>query len=160
MQRLPRPLPDVFAFYSDAANLEAITPRFLRFSILTPLPIAMREGTRIDYALAIHGVPVRWRTRIACWEPNVRFVDEQESGPYALWRHTHAFEADGAATIMHDHVEYRLPLGPLGTLAHALAVRRMLERIFDFRRDATHHLLARARAPVPVGVARGEEARA
>lgn len=144
-QLLPRPIGDAFAFFSDAANLEAITPPFLRFRILTPLPIAMRAGARIDYALALHGVPVRWRTRITCWEPGVRFVDEQESGPYALWRHAHEFEPRGGATLMRDVVEYRERLGPLGQLAHALFVKRMLERIFDFRRDATQHLLARAR---------------
>ena len=141
-QRIERPLDEVFAFFSDAANLEAITPRFLRFRISTPRPIPMHEGARIDYQLSLFGVRLRWVTRITAWEPGVRFVDEQESGPYALWRHTHAFRADGAATIMSDVVEYALPFGPLGTLAHSLFVRRTVGRIFDHRGEVIPRLLA------------------
>lgn len=136
-----RPLDEVFPFFADAANLEALTPSFLRFRILTPPPIAMHPGARIDYALSLFGVPLRWRTRITVWEPGVRFVDEQEKGPYALWRHTHGFEARGDATLVRDAVEYALPLGPLGTLAHALFVRRALARIFDFRQEAIRRIL-------------------
>jgi ligand-binding SRPBCC domain-containing protein len=146
-QWLDRPVEDVFAFYSDAANLEAITPPFLRFRILTPTPIAICAGTRIEYALSLHGVPIRWRTLITRWEPGVCFVDEQESGPYALWRHTHTFEPQGSSTRMRDVVEYREPFGPLGRLAHVLVVRRMLDRIFDYRRDATGHLLGHTGSP-------------
>jgi hypothetical protein len=139
--RVERPLREVFAFFADAANLEAITPAFLRFRILTPLPIDMRAGARIEYALSLFGVPLRWQTRITEWEPDVRFVDEQESGPYSVWRHTHEFEADGGATIVKDIVEYREPLGPLGQVAHALFVTRALARIFDHRREAISRLL-------------------
>lgn len=135
-QRIPRRRDDVFAFFADAANLEAITPPFLSFRILSPLPIEMRRGARIDYELSLGGVPRKWRTRIAEWEPGVLFVDEQESGPYRLWRHTHRFEDQGDFTLMQDLVEYAEPLGPLGWVAHVLFVERTLERIFDFRREA------------------------
>jgi hypothetical protein len=136
-QLVQRPLAEVFAFFGDAANLEVITPRFLRFRILTPTPVGMKPGTRIDYALSLFGIPLRWRTHITSWEPGVRFVDEQESGPYAVWRHTHEFEAQGPrATLVRDVVEYALPLGPLGSAAHALFVRRTLARIFDHRQEA------------------------
>jgi hypothetical protein len=136
-QLVARPLPEVFAFFGDAANLEVITPRFLRFRILTPTPVEMKPGARIDYALSLFGAPLRWRTHITAWEPGVRFVDEQEAGPYAVWRHTHEFEARGpASTKVRDVVEYALPLGPLGSLAHALLVRRTLARIFDYRQTA------------------------
>jgi ligand-binding SRPBCC domain-containing protein len=133
---VPRPVEEVFAFFSDAANLEAITPRFLRFRILTPTPVEMRPGARIEYALSLFGVPLRWGTLITVWEPGVRFVDEQESGPYALWRHTHTFEPQGDETIVRDVVEYAIGFGPLGRAAHAVFVRRALDRIFDFRREA------------------------
>lgn len=149
-QRIPRRKDEVFAFFADAANLEAITPAFLRFRILTPLPIELRAGARIDYALSLFGVPFTWRTQITVWEPGVRFVDEQESGPYALWRHTHSFEEAGGATTMRDLVEYALPLGPLGSLAHELLVRRMVERIFDHRRE----VIARRFGPDPGAPAR------
>lgn len=148
-QLISRPLDQVFAFFSDAANLEGLTPPFLRFRILTPLPIEMRTGTRIEYALALFGIPARWRTLISEWQPGVRFVDEQESGPYALWRHTHEFEPRGESVLMRDVVDYALPLGPLGRVAHALVVRSTLDRIFDFRRDAIGQLLDTDRTSSP-----------
>lgn len=135
-QSIPRPRESVFAFFADASNLEEITPPFLRFRILTPTPVEMRAGARIDYALSLFRIPLRWRTRIALWEPGVRFVDEQESGPYTAWRHAHEFESDGETTLMRDVVDYSLPFGPLGSLAHVLFVERTLGRIFDFRREA------------------------
>ena len=126
-----------FSFYADAHNLEAITPPWLGFRVTTPGPIEMGVGTLIDYRLRLHGVPVRWRTRIAVWDPPRRFVDVQLRGPYELWEHTHDFQPDGDdAVVIRDRVRYQLPWGPLGTLAHALVVRRDLERIFDFRREA------------------------
>jgi len=148
-QLVGRPLPDVFAFFADASNLEALTPPFLHFRILTPLPIEMLAGAQLDYQLSLFGVPVRWRTRITDWQPGRRFVDEQESGPYALWRHTHEFEARGSSTLMRDVVDYSEPLGPVGTVAHVLFVRRTLDRIFDFRRDAIVRLLDRSGAGQP-----------
>lgn len=135
-QLIARSLPEVFAFFSAAENLEAITPAFLRFRIVTPLPIDMRAGTRIDYSLSLWGLPMRWRTKITSWQPDVCFIDEQESGPYALWRHLHEFETHAGGTRMRDRVDYELPMGPLGSIAHALLVRRSLHAIFEYRRRA------------------------
>ena len=152
-QLVERPLDEVFAFFADAANLEAITPAFLRFAIRSPLPIAMHEGARIEYTLRLFGLPLRWRTLISVWENGHRFVDEQESGPYALWRHTHTFESVESGTLVHDVVDYALPFGALGRLAHALFVGRTLDRIFAYRYRAVARLLprdprpARGRAP-------------
>ena len=140
-QHIERPLDEVFAFFADAANLEAITPPFLGFRILTPTPIHMEAGAQIDYALSLFGIPLRWRTRITAWEPGVRFVDEQESGPYRLWRHTHTFEEVKGGTLVRDHVEYKEPLGFLGAIAHVVFVRRTLDRIFDYRQQAIGRLL-------------------
>jgi hypothetical protein len=140
-QLVPRPRAEVFAFFSDARNLEAITPDFLRFEILPPVPSEVRAGTLIDYRLSLFGVPLRWRTRIEEWEPGRRFVDLQLRGPYALWHHTHLFEDAEGGTRMTDRVRYRLPLGPLGEAAHPVFVRRTLERIFDHRRDRVAALL-------------------
>ena len=96
----------------------------------------MGAGALIEYRLRLHGVPVRWLTRIEEWEPGRRFVDAQLRGPYRLWHHTHAFEPDGdGGTLMRDTVRYALPLGPLGELAHRLFVRARPRAIFDFRRD-------------------------
>jgi ligand-binding SRPBCC domain-containing protein len=141
-QRLPLPAGDVFAFYADARNLEAITPPWLGFRVTTPGEIEMGAGTLIEYRLKLHGIPVRWRTRIDAWEPGRRFVDRQLSGPYRLWHHVHTFEPDGeGGTLMRDRVRYQLPLGVLGAAAHLAFVRRDLERIFDFRRDAVAAIL-------------------
>jgi hypothetical protein len=135
-QLVPRPLTEVFAFFADAANLEAITPPTLRFEILTPRPIPMRPGTLIDYRLRLFGVPFGWRTRIETFEPEVGFTDVQVRGPYRRWHHRHDFFATRDGTLVVDTVDYALPLGPLGALAHALFVRRTLDGIFTFRRAA------------------------
>jgi ligand-binding SRPBCC domain-containing protein len=139
-QLLPGPPQAVFPFFGDALNLEAITPPWLGFRVVTPEPIEMAPGTLIEYRLKLHGVPIRWRTTIAVWDPPRRFVDVQLSGPYRMWHHTHDFSPtpDGG-TRMTDTVRYALPLGPLGELAHRLLVRRDLERIFDFRQNEVLH---------------------
>lgn len=134
-QFIARPVEEVFQFFSEAANLQEITPAYLDFRILTPQPIEIREGTLLDYRLKWHGLPVRWRTRIVEWRRPYRFVDVQLKGPYRLWHHTHTFEAKDGGTHMTDVVNYALPLGPLGALAHALMVERDVEGIFDFRRE-------------------------
>ena len=146
-QRIELPAAEAFEFFADAHNLERITPEFLGFSITTTGAIEMRAGALIDYRLRLRGVPLRWRTRIEVWEPPRRFVDLQLHGPYSLWEHTHTFTPDGpGAVLIGDRVRYALPLGPLGEIAHALLVRRDLERIFDHRRSTVARLLGPAAA--------------
>lgn len=148
-QWIPAPLERVAAFFADAGNLDAITPPWLRFRILTPLPIEMRADARIEYQLRLAGVPLRWRTRIAKWDPPHGFVDVQERGPYALWEHTHRFRPLGAGVLMADVVRYALPLGPLGALAHAAGVRAALAAIFDHRFDRIRELFGDPFGPAP-----------
>ena len=143
-QVLPGTPDEVFPFFADAGNLEAITPAWLGFRIVTPRPIEMRVGTLIEYRLRLHGLPISWLTRIEEWEPGVRFVDAQLTGPYKLWHHTHEFAPDGAGgTVMRDTVRYALPWWPLGEVAHALLVRRDLAAIFDHRERAVAARLIR-----------------
>jgi ligand-binding SRPBCC domain-containing protein len=144
-QIIERSLKDTFDFFSDAFNLEKITPEFLRFKILTPRPLAMKAGALIEYSLSLFGIPFKWKTLIEAWEPGVKFVDRQLKGPYALWVHTHTFEAIGAdRTLMKDRVEYQIPLGFLGEIAHTLFVRQTLEKIFAHRSVVTARLLTPA----------------
>ena len=132
---IPAPLDDVFDLFSNAHNLEQITPDWLHFRVLTEGPIEMKVGSRIRYRLRIGGVPLRWDTCITRWEPGRSFVDRQERGPYRFWDHTHTFAPVGDGVRMGDMVRYALPFGPLGRLAHALWVRDALARIFDYRFD-------------------------
>lgn len=129
---LPLPPERVFLFFADAFNLEAITPPWLNFEVLTPAPIAMREGTLIDYKLRIRGLPVRWRTCISAWEPPHRFLDEQLRGPHRLWIHEHTFEPCAGGTLCRDVVKYAVPFD---FLIHEFLVRRDVEKIFAFRAE-------------------------
>lgn len=132
-QWIPRPLQEVFGFFSDARNLQEITPSWLGFRILTPGPIRIAAGARLRYRLSLHGLPIAWTTEIRHWDPPFRFVDVQLTGPYVLWHHTHRFETHHGGTRMTDVVRYRLPFGFVGRAIHALKVRSDVERIFDYR---------------------------
>jgi ligand-binding SRPBCC domain-containing protein len=134
-QIVPRPRAEVFAFFSEAANLERLTPSFLGFEILTPGIIEMKPGTIIDYKLRLYGMSVKWKTRIEVFEPESRFVDLQLKGPYRYWHHLHEFEEVEQGTRMRDLVHYELPFGPLGVLARSLFVQQSLTKIFGFRRQ-------------------------
>lgn len=141
---LPFPREHIFGFYADAMNLEAITPAWLRFRVLTPAPIEMREGALIDYRLRLHGIPIRWRTKITAWEPPYRFVDEQIRGPYLLWRHEHVFEDRNGDTRVIDRVDYRVPGG---RLVNWLLVERDVAKIFAFRHDALQRIFLERQHP-------------
>lgn len=140
---IPRSQEETFAFFSDARNLDILTPRWVGFKILTPTPIEMRAGALIEYQIRIHGIPIRWRTEITEWEAPHRFVDLQLKGPYEWWHHEHRFESSKDGTRMIDEVEFR---APLHWISHPLIVKRDVRRIFDYRAQALERLFGGANA--------------
>lgn len=131
-QIINAPIERVFAFFADARNLGVITPPWLDFRIRTPEPIAMREGLLIDYALRIHGVPLRWQSEITMWNPPHNFADEQRKGPYRYWIHEHRFASENGRTRVGDHVRYAVPGG---VIVQRLVVARDVDNIFLFRKQ-------------------------
>jgi ligand-binding SRPBCC domain-containing protein len=127
---LPIPREELFHFFADARNLQEITPPWLRFEVLNRGPIEMKPGTRIDYRLCLHGIPLRWQSEITTWEPPYRFVDQQRRGPYPFWVHEHTFLEQYGGTLARDHVEYGVPGG---SVVNRLLVRPDLEKIFKYR---------------------------
>lgn len=123
----------VFPFFSEAKNLETITPPWLNFHIVAMNTPSIQEGTLIDYKLKIKGVPARWRTRIAEWVPGKKFVDEQLKGPYRIWHHTHEFIPLAGGTLMKDSVVYQMPFGILGDIVRQLVVGNDVRTIFAYR---------------------------
>jgi ligand-binding SRPBCC domain-containing protein len=142
---IPLAREQVFAFFADPANLGRITPPELGFRIRTALPIHMGPGTLIDYTIKLWGIPMTWRTRIAEWNPGESFVDEQLSGPYKSWVHTHRFRSVPDGTVIEDDLRYELPFGVLGRIA-APIVRWQVARIFQFREATIARLLGPAQS--------------
>jgi ligand-binding SRPBCC domain-containing protein len=128
-----RPLAETFAVFEDPYNLAKITPPWLKFRVTSPERVQMWQGAEIQYVIRWLNVPIRWNTRITQYDPPQKFVDEQEQGPYTLWRHQHTFEETSAGTKVKDEVHYTLPFGFLGRLVHAVVVRRQLLAIFRYR---------------------------
>ena len=147
-QWLAAPLEQVFAFFADPANLDAITPPWLHFQVLTSRPIAMGAGTLIDYRLRVRGMPIRWQSEITVWEPPHRFVDEQCRGPYRRWVHEHTFVSRDGGTLISDRVEYAVPGWLLEPLVHRWFVAPDLKKIFEHRKGRLAELIAPMKTPV------------
>jgi len=139
-QWVPQSIEAAFAFFSRPENLQAITPGWLDFRIVS-VDAELRTGSIIKYRLRWHGVPLSWTTEITEWDPPHAFVDTQISGPYALWRHEHRLTPENQGTRIRDQVTYALPFGVLGHITHQLFVRRDVESIFDFRQRRLKELL-------------------
>lgn len=138
--QVQQPLEKTFEFFSRPENLARITPPWMGFRMTSPPPIRMQCGTLLAYTLKVRGWPLHWLTKIESWNPPFDFIDLQSSGPYKLWRHTHRFREIEGGTRISDTVEYELPFGILGRLAHPLVVRD-LARIFDYRAEQVRRIL-------------------
>ncbi len=133
-------LQDTFAVFENPYNLAKITPSSLKFQVTSPHRIEMRQGAEIEYSIHWIGLPMHWKTLILEYRPPILFIDEQAKGPYKFWRHRHTFELTPNGTKVGDQVEYALPFGPFGELAHALVVRRQLLGIFNYRQQELSRL--------------------
>lgn len=129
-----RPIDEVFEFFSKAENLNLLTPTFLKFKILTPLPIAMGVGTLIDYKISLNGIPFTWKTKISTWKKNEVFVDEQLRGPYKVWIHEHKFEVVDSGVKMTDTVQYLSPGWIVEPIINKLYIEKKVKEIFEFRK--------------------------
>tara|TARA_Y100000588_G_C14061248_1_gene841518 strand:- start:436 stop:927 length:492 start_codon:yes stop_codon:yes gene_type:complete len=136
---IDQPIDIVFSFFSDASNLEVLTPLWLNFNILTVLPIKMKAGAQINYKLKLHGIPVKWQSDITKWDPPNKFVDEQTKGPYTKWIHTHEFTKTPQGILIKDRVEYQVPGG---FISNFLYVRNQLNQIFDYRQNKMQEYFA------------------
>ena len=148
MQFVPVPIEEAFAFFSDARNLERITPPWLRFRIVEA-PDELAGGARLRYRLTLFGIPISWRTEIVAWKPPRGFTDVQRRGPFLLWEHTHRLTPVAGGTEIYDHVRYRLGFGPVGALVRRLLVRGWVEGIFDYRAATVGALISPAPAARP-----------
>ena len=133
-QFIPAKREHVFPFFSEAKNLEEITPPLLNFKVLKMSTDTIQSGTLIDYRLKIHGIPVGWQTEILDWQPISKFTDTQLKGPYTKWHHTHEFFDLAGGTLMTDLVRYKLPLGPLGWVVAGSFVAKDVKQIFLHRK--------------------------
>ncbi len=136
-----RPIQEVFTFFSKAENLQLMCPPELSFTILTPLPIEMQQGTIIDYKLSLSGFPFYWKTKITEWKDGESFTDEQVKGPYRMWQHTHFFKDLGNHTTeMTDEVLFLSPGWILEPILHHLWVKHQVENIFSYRENKLKQL--------------------
>ncbi len=138
---LPVSVQEAFSIFENPSNLARITPAWLHFRVTSPEPARVYVGAEIRYQIAWLGIPLRWKTIITEYEPPFYFVDEQAKGPYRVWRHHHSLWPSEEGTVIRDRVEYALPFGLLGRLAHFFIVRRQLWRIFAYRQMAMEELI-------------------
>jgi len=131
-------LEQVWDFISSPVNLKEITPDYMGFEITTPgLPDKIYPGLMISYKVRpVLGINMTWLTEITQVREPHYFVDDQRAGPYSIWHHEHLLKATDKGVLMTDQVTYRLPLGPMGALAHGLFVRKQLRGIFQHRERA------------------------
>jgi ligand-binding SRPBCC domain-containing protein len=146
-QWVPKKIEEIFPFFSEAKNLEALTPPWLHFEVTSQSTPEIGMDTLIDYRLKIHGVPARWRSHIKDWKPNEGFVDTQVKGPYTLWYHTHLFRPFQGGTLISDHVYFKVPGGLLGKTLLGWKIKQDVQEIFNYRFDRIVELFGAATRP-------------
>lgn len=134
-QHLNCDIDTAWKFFCNPYNLSRITPRQMGFVILTEnADKSIYTGMEVNYIVSpLFGIPLKWKTRITQVVYHKTFTDFQETGPYKLWNHHHEFIPTEKGVLIKDRVDYELPFGVLGTIAHALLVKNKLNKIFDYR---------------------------
>jgi len=131
-------------FFSSPHNLSRITPKEVGFVALSNLREAdIYKGMIIDYTVSpLLGIPLKWQTQITAVNYQKSFTDFQKKGPYKLWRHHHEFIPNQKGVLMIDTVDYELPFGIIGEIAHRFLVKKKLAYIFDYRRQVLEQLFS------------------
>jgi ligand-binding SRPBCC domain-containing protein len=133
-QKLNISLEKAWEFFSSPKNLKQITPEYMGFDITLKTEEKMYPGQIITYIVKpVMGIPLKWMTEITHVKDKVYFVDEQRFGPYSLWHHKHFFKEISEGIEMIDIVDYKIPFGWLGSIAHYFFIRKKLEEIFNYR---------------------------
>ena len=145
VQKIPVSLSEAWQFFSNPANLQAITPGNMGFKIISKHNSEkMYAGQIIEYKVSpVAGIPLYWMTEITQVVDGKYFIDEQRKGPYTLWHHQHHFREIPGGVEMTDLVHYKLPLGFLGNIANSLFVKAQLEGIFKFRYNKVEELFGK-----------------
>lgn len=142
-QFFPRPLDEVWEFFTDIDNLNRFTPGFFHITPLTEERPELYPGQTIDYVIRLFGIPFRWTTLITQVDKPLSFVDRQARGPYAQFEHLHQFWEVQNGTVVIDRLHYRVGWGPIGWLAERIFVRPTLDAIFEYRGAACDEFLVR-----------------
>jgi ligand-binding SRPBCC domain-containing protein len=124
----------VFSFFANAHNLDAITPDWLHFKVLTDATLEIQKGANIEYNLRLHGWKLRWQSEITIWNPPYQFTDVQRKGPYKLWIHEHKFAENDNGTLVEDVVNYAVPGSIFEPIIHRFLILPDLRKIFEHRR--------------------------
>lgn len=134
-QQLNCTIDEAWRFFSSANNLSKITPKEMNFIVRTKLSDDnIYKGMIIDYFVSpMMNIKMSWQTEITEVDFQKSFTDFQKKGPYKLWNHRHDFIENENGVLMKDTVDYELPLGFLGEIAHGLFVKKKLEHIFNYR---------------------------
>lgn len=141
VQKLPIGVQEAWDYFSNPRNLQTITPPYMGFNILSGGEKKMYPGQIIQYIVTpVAGIKTKWVTEITHVKDREYFVDEQRFGPYALWHHKHFFKEIPGGVEMEDIVDYKLPFGLLGRIAHPFVVDPKLKEIFEFRKEKLKEL--------------------
>lgn len=136
--QVARPIEEVFQFFSDPRQLEAVTPAWMRFTTAKDSPGVMFEGARVKFRLRLRGIPFTWTSLVTEWNPPFSFTDEQLSGPFRYWKHEHHFSPTTNGTHIEDRITYSVPGG---RLINRILVKPDLKRIFDYREAKIRRIL-------------------